>query len=202
MKFKIFLVALICLTFLGLVEAVPQIIVADFNLTIWSNQSGNTTNGVYHIIGEGGELQNTFPINGSCNFNYELAKIPLRFSREIAQNETDVAVLIRALTINNNVTYDLIECKNNLSWCLYDSGYKANFTTCNTQLEINRQTINDYSQQIKDKNVRITQLNQRMWLAAAVAVICAIAAVNFYKKSKVRTVKSAFSEFPTGPKIN
>jgi hypothetical protein len=71
------------------------------------------TTGNYKILGEGLIAQTTFTIDGNCSFNYQRNQIPMTFSRDVAQNDTDLATLIHALVISNNVTRDYVECKNN-----------------------------------------------------------------------------------------
>lgn len=189
---------LLGILFLNLVSAVPQIFSTDFNVTINSTQAGNVTTGTLNIVGEGGILSQNFPVQGICNFSYSINRVPWVFSREIVQNDTDVAVLIRALTISNNVTKDYLECRNNLSWCVLDTGYKQNYTDCSVQLQIQRDNANSYANQLTEKNNQISTQTQQKWIAVGAAVICAVLAWNFSRKSKVKTVKNQFTELPSG----
>lgn len=199
--YKNLLIVLALVFTITCVNAVPQIIVSEVNMSIVSNQTGNSTLGIYHMIGEGGELTQNFNVNGVCNFSWQLDKIPLRFSREVIQNETDMATLIHSLTIVNNVTNDLIECNRNLSICMNDVGYKGNFTQCDTQLDICHANENKLSTDALDYKNQAER--NKTW--AIIGCIFGIAgcamAWNFRKKAMVKTIKSPMDSLPRGVKL-
>lgn len=187
------------ISMLNLASAVPQIFTTNFNLTITGNQTGNTTSANYYIYGEGGQMVNTFPVNGICNFSYSINNIPLTFSRDITQNETDLSRLLKMLADGNfNVTRDWQECNRNLTWCMMDTGYKQNYTDCSTQLSICRSQADTYANQITEKNKQITEQTQQKWIAVGAAVIAGILAWNLGRKTRVKTAKLPISELPSG----
>lgn len=194
----IFLVGIIGL---NSVNAVPQIITSYTNVSIYSNQSGNNSLGTFNMFGEGGQLSQTFSIQGSCNFSYNLNNIPLIFSREIQQNETDVAILIRALAVNNNMSQQWQECNHNLSICMNDVGYKGNYTVCSNQLDI----CHDFTQTSSTENTNLKE-EVKKWknyafIGLGIGALCAFAAWNYRKKALVRTIKTPVSSLPGNMRI-
>jgi hypothetical protein len=186
---------------LNFIYAVPQIITTTMNLTIFSNQTGNDTLGTYKIYGEGGQLTNTFGVNGICNFSYTLNNIPLIFSRDIQQNETDLATCIRGIATNNNISKMWQECILNLSLCQNDVGYKGNFTQCDIEKD-SYKTANiqctDSKQNIEED---LKQTKSRMWVAIVAALILAALAWRNYTKITPKFAKNPFEGLPSGRQI-
>lgn len=194
---KTIITILTLVMFIGLVSAVPQVIFSDINISIWSNQStsGNvtTTSGNYRLVGEGLSAQTTFVINGNCSFNYDRTNIPLTFSREVSQNDTDLSILIHELTVNRNCTQDIITCNQNLSVCMNDVGYKGNYTQKTAELDICYRARDDYSKQVTDMNEKIANLTTWRNIGMVVGVIGILLAGWTYRKNKVGLAESPYS---------
>ena len=183
---------------IGFISAVPQIVTTNFNLTISSVPNGNLTNGNVYIFGEGGQMNNAFAVTGNCTFNYTLNNIPLIFSRDFVQNETDMATLIRSLTILNNISADWKECQKNLSVCENDAGYKGNYTQAAAQLDTCYRARDDYSNQIKTLNEDIQGLTTWRNLGFGIGVIGVGAAIYLFKKQSIKKADNPYRSVSVG----
>lgn len=186
---------------INLVSAVPQVIFSSENITIWSNQTGNSTIGNYQILGEGLNAQTTFAVNGNCNFSYTANNIPLIFSREFNQNETDLSLLIHTASIFNNISEAWQACTNNLSVCMNDVGYKANYTLCSTQLDISHANENKYSQDLIACNAKADQNMTWAYIGGVAGILGLAAAWNYRKKATVKITKSPMASLPGSVKL-
>ena len=197
---KIILTICALMMFIGLVSAVPQVIFSEVNISIWSNQSvsGNSTvtTGNYRILGEGLNAQTTFTVNGNCSFIYDRTSIPLTFSREVAQNDTDLSILIHELTVNRNCTRDIIECNQNLSTCMNDVGYKGNYTQKTEELNICYRARDDYSKQVTDLNGKIANLTTWRNIGIGAGIIGLTMAFWLWNKNRIKTAGDPFSGIP------
>lgn len=190
MKKIITLLSLILLV--NLASAVPQIITTNFNLTVSSVPNGNLTNGNVYIFGEGGQMNNAFLVDGNCTFNYTLNSIPLVFSKDFNQNDSDMAVLIRSLNNYNNVTQQLMDCKTNLTICMNDAGYKGNYTQKSAELDICYRARDDYSNQIKTLNEQTASLTTWRNIGIGLGVIGIAAAAWLYRKQTIKKADNPY----------
>lgn len=186
---------------LNLVSAIPQVIFSYENITIWSNETANSTIGNYQIYGEGLNAVTTFPVTGNCNFSYTANGIPLIFSREFQQNETDLSILIHTASIFNNLSEAWQQCTLNLSVCMNDVGYKGNYTDCNIQLGMAHANENKYSSDVTACNAQAGKYKSWMYIGGAIGIIGLLAAWNFRKKAMVRTIKSPLGSLPGSVKL-
>lgn len=197
---KIILSLLLALMLIGLASAVPQIFTTTQNLTIFSNQSGNVTTGYYELVGEGGVLKNTFSVNtlnGSCSFSYNVNNIPLIFSREIKENDTDLATLIRWINDNKNISEEWKACQTNLSWCMTDTGYKANYTQKANELDICYRARDSFSDQVKDLNEKISGLTSWRNIGFVVGIIGIAFSIWTFRKNQVKKAENPYNKIPT-----
>lgn len=194
---KTIITILTLIMFIGLASAVPQVIFSELNISIWSNQStsGNvtTTTGNYRILGEGLNAQTTFVVNGNCSFSYDRTNIPLTFSREVAQNDTDLSILIHELTINRNITADYIRCRDNLSVCMNDAGYKGNYTNAIKDLDICYRARDDFSKQVIEKKDEIANLTTWRNIGMAFGIIGIVVAGWLYNKNRLKVANNPYS---------
>jgi len=180
MKYLSLLFAIVLLSFF--VSATPYAIFTEVNLTI--------TNGTWWLKGEGIDATDTFSVDENCNFHYERTDIPITFSREIEQNETDVAILLRSLAINSNITIWWHDCISNLTECKHDIVYESNYSVCKSNLELCSTSKEDKNKDIIEKNKEIEALKSHRFFLIVIAGICGIAAWKFRKESVVRTARS------------
>jgi hypothetical protein len=199
-KMKLIYSGIIMLFCISFISAVPQVVFTSINLTI--------NNGTYKIIGEGINAQDNFGVNGNCTFNYERQNIPITFSREIGENSTDIAILIRALASNDNMSAKWQDCmnnlsrvSNNLSICSIDTGYKQNYSDCSYQLITTQSDRDKYQEQITTKNNEINELaNLRNILIGACAVLGFLLWNTWNKKNKMMA-ESPVRGLPSNIKI-
>jgi|SRR3972149_11987501 len=207
MKKYLFIVA-IAILLLANVAATPQVIFTSINLTI---STGNFT-----IAGEGISATDVITTTGSCNYSYSRTAIPITFSREFTENNTDVATLIHALASNNNFTLKweacvskLQELDTNLTICSNDRGYKQNYTDCTKSLELVNIDLTSCNSQKNDYMTQVTTINKQLLdaksnntyyyiLIAALAFGC----YHFYNKNKIKTVNSPFSQLPSSARMS
>ena len=107
-KILIFLLLLV----IPFVSAVPQVIFTDLNLTINSSGEGMAN---FRLLGEGLDAQSSFSTNGNCSFSYSRYNIPMTFSRDFQRNETDMAILLHALSTNANATELFFNCSKSIA---------------------------------------------------------------------------------------
>lgn len=189
---------MILLLSLSFISAVPQIVTTNFNLTIWSNQSGNITEGNYKILGEGGQLTNGFGVTGNCSFNYNLNNIPLIFSRDFEKNDTDLAVLIKWINNNKNATEQWKDCILNLSICANDVGYKGNYTEKVAELDICYRARDAYSTQITSLNDQIANLTTWRNFGVGAGIGGVLVAFWLYRKQNVKKAENYYDSVPSG----
>lgn len=196
MKNKLLICLSMMLFCISFISAVPQVIFSDINMSIWSNQTivGNTTvtTGSYSLTSEGLNAVTTFGVNGNCSFSYSRDKIPITFSRDVTQNDTDLATLIHSLAINNNMSRQWQECIVNLSICNNDVGYKGNYSLAKDQLDICYRARDDYSKQVTDLNNKINNLTTWRNLGMIVGIIGAGAAIYLYRKQQVKVLDNRY----------
>lgn len=193
MKILYSLIMVSLLVSVGLVTAVPQVIFSDINITINSTTSGNNTVGNYILLGEGLNAATTFVVNGNCSFNYNRANIPLTFSREVAENDTDMATLIRWINENKNMSDQWKECTMNLSVCMNDVGYKGNYTQTKNELDICYRARDDYSRQITELNSKVSTLTSWRNMGVIAGIIGIGLAVYFFRKQMIKTMTNPYS---------
>lgn len=195
---KIILTMLFVMAVLTLVSATPQVFFTDINITI--------NNGTLSIRGEGITASDTINVPNvtGCSISYERNKIPITITREIGENNTDVAVLIRALAGNNNITHQWQECvklqselNSSLNVCNIDRGYKDNYTVCNNQLIISSNAQQTYTTQIGDKNKEIEQIKQQRLIFGGIALVCAYLAWHYNRKGQARTTRGPVADLPS-----
>jgi hypothetical protein len=182
---------------IGFVSAVPQVIFSDINVSIYSTVTGNTTTGNYRLLSEGLDASTNFGIDGNCTFNYSRTGIPITFSRDIIQNDTDMATLIHALTINNNITQQWQECNQNLSICMDDTGYKGNYTVAKDQLDICYRARDQYSTQINDLNSQINNLTTWRNLGVLLGIIGMGGFIYLWRKQQIKTAIDPYKTIPS-----
>lgn len=195
-SFSIIILLLSMSVLLTSVSAVPQVIFSNENISIWSNQSGNTTTGSFRLWSEGLDATTTFSVIGNCNFSYYRENIPITFSREIVQNETDIATLIHALAINNNITAQWQECNRNLSWCMNDVGYKGNYTQAAAELDTCYRARDAYSTQITDLNNQISSVTSWRNIGFIVGIIGIALAAWLYRKQTLKVITNPYKSIP------
>lgn len=194
----------IAISFISLAYAVPQVIFTSINMTI----EGNCSTIVYKIAGEGINAKDSsfFATNlnlSNCSMNatYYKENIPITFSRDFVENQTDIAVLISALKINNNISKMWQECVFNLSTCMAGFGYEENYTACLNDLQIFQSSNTEKQNQITSNNTRINELTTQRTLIGAAAIIGIIAAFYFYRKNKPKIVRSSINELPSSARM-
>lgn len=193
MKNILIFISLILLTMLT-VNAVPQAIFSYTNITI----TGNGTFGNYHLWGEGVDATETFAMaSGNCTFSYLKYQIPVTFSRDFGDNETDFAFLLNELRISRNATNLWVSCIQNLTECKHDLDYESNYSTCSYQLDSCTSARDVSGNDITNKNDEISTLKQHRLILGVIATICALAAWNFYNKQRVRTIQSPMNKLPS-----
>lgn len=197
---KIFVYFLAFLLLLNFVSAtdIPQVIFTSVNLTI----TMNSTSGYYQIYGEGVNAYEYFSVANSTNFTFKRDNIPITLSRVFKQNDTDVAILLNALALNNNMSLKWEDCKINLSTCLTDYGYRQNYTDCTQGLALRGSEVVNINSQlttIKDENT--TLKSHRLYLGIAAALM-GFLAFYFYKKVTPKSIKSPIDQFPSNPRIS
>lgn len=199
MKNKI-IVMLVCMFAISLVSAVPQVIFTSVNMTI--------NNGNFSLQGEGINAQDTFPVIGNCSFNYNRQNIPITFSRDIGENSTDVAVLIKALSENQNISDDWKKCitensmlnatltqYNNQGLSLSEyTQCKTDVTTCNANI----QTMNANNSAASKELDEIKQ--QRMFLIIGLAIL-GYGCYYFWNKTKIKPARSPLDGIPSDIKV-
>lgn len=182
--------------FCSLVSAVPQVIFSDINLTISSSQVNNITTGNYRIWGEGIDASTTFVVTGNCSFNYQRTLIPITFSREFAQNESDLATLIHTASIFNNISEVWQQCERNLSICQNDVGYKGNYTIVKNELDSCYRARDDYSNQIKTLNEKMDGLTSWRNMGVGAGILGIGAAIYLFRKQSVKKVTDQYKSVP------
>lgn len=193
---KKILITLMCIAFVSLASAVPQVIFTSVNLSI--------TNGTYKLVGEGLNAQETFAIPANCSFSYERLNIPITFSRDIGENSTDVAILMRALSSNENTTAKwqacVLETANlnaTVNNCLTNQKYETNFTQCKTDLGVCTTTQQDKSSQVSSINAELVKVKQqRMYLVIALIAV-GLFCYNLYTKTNIKSADSPVRGLPT-----
>lgn len=200
MKYKILLLMFLIIAFLAMVSATPQVILTEINLSIYAQNNTIT----WKIIGEGISATDSF----SISTNYSRDKIPITFSRDIDQNNTDVAVLIRALAQNNNVSNNWENCvisladtQKNLSICEEDIGYKSNYTDCQTSLSSSRNSEKDSQDKITSLTDEVKGLKNMRLILGAAAIILGLVAWTFYRRANVKTINSPMKQLPSSARI-
>lgn len=200
MKIKnslLILVVILVLLFVGsFVNAVPQVIFSELNISI--------TNGSYSIIGEGLNAQDSFSVNGNCSFNYSRIRIPITFSRDFESNNTDVAVLINALAKNYNISNKWEQCvlevahlNSSYTQCAGKAAFESNYTTCMIDFTNCDATRAAYSEQMTAKNAEVSTLRQQQLFLIIGLAVAVFFAFNFYNKNRIKLVDSPLSQLPS-----
>jgi len=196
MKF-IYLILGCILISLSLASAAPKVIFTDLNITINSTDTG----GKFHLWGEGVNAKSDFSVSGNCTFSYSRINIPVTFSRDWEENDTDVAVLLRALAINNNATIWWHTCQTNLTECMHDLAYESNYTDCSGNLNTCADSRDNKNEELTKKNEEIATLKTHRILFGGLAIVLGMVAWSFRKKAVVQTVRSPASRLPNMQRI-
>ena len=202
MKYLIIL-AIIFAGLIGNVSATPQVIFSSVNLTI----EANSTSLYYKINGEGVSASETFNLNlnvsnaSSFNFSLYRSQIPIAFSRDVCEN-LDMAVLIKALSSNLNITEDWRTCVTRLSVCESTRLDAENSSSIKNQLNYcnNAATTKDASITVKDSEIE--NLKSQRMLFGAVGIAGTGLAWYFYKKNTPKTLTTpGLSQLPRSQRI-
>jgi hypothetical protein len=180
---------------IAMVSAIPQTVLSEINLTI--------ANGSYHLRGEGLNAKDDFGIKlvnesntTTCSFHYERYNIPITFTRDFSENDTDIATLTHALAKSLNYSDKWEQCVNNFTAYKEYGGYKTNYTNCKSDLSNANVNIANYKDEISEKNEEIDSLKTwRMILVIGVG-ICGFLAWDYRNKLKLRTAKNPMARFP------
>lgn len=186
---------------LGIVSATPQVIFSNINLTI----EANSTSLYYKINGEGVSASEilSLNLNNATNFNFSLYRnqIPITFSRDVCEN-LDVAVLIRALTSNLNITDDWRTCVTRLSVCEGTRLDATNSSSIKTQLDYCNNAAVTKDASITTKDLDIKNLESQRLLFGAIGIAGAGLAWHFYKKNTPKTLTTpGLSQLPRSQRI-
>jgi len=202
MKYLIIL-AIIFAGLIGSVSATPQVIFSSVNFTI----EANSTSLYYKINGEGVSASETFNLNlnvsnaSSFNFSLYRSQIPIAFSRDVCEN-LDMAVLIKALSSNLNITEDWRTCVTRLSVCESTRLDAENSSSIKNQLNYcnNAATTKDASITVKDSEIE--NLKSQRMLFGAVGIAGTGLAWYFYKKNTPKTLTTpGLSQLPRSQRI-
>jgi len=192
---KIYLLALLFI-FISSVSATPQVFFTSVNLTI------NDTS--YHLWGEGLDAKDNFV----APINYEKYNIPITIAREMYENESDNAILMRALADNINMSNkwedcvsDMNELSTNLSICEIDRGYKQNNTACQNDLYACNSDKGVLNQRITTLNEELSNVKTHRMILIVLVIILGIAVYFYHNKFSINKVKSPYAGLPTGARI-
>lgn len=208
MKAIIFLFGV--MLFMGLVSATPQVFFSSLNATIVGQTSVNgSTNVTYHLWGESVDVTETFVVGTNYSFNFTRQNIPLQLSREMNCAEGDVAVLIHALAISNNMSDKWENCMNMSRDLLVQNlemkdniAYKDNYTTIKSQYDLLAQQTQDKNSQIDSLNTQVKDLGSQRWMIGFIAAALAGTTYYFWRKTTPKFVASpGLSQLPRSQRV-